>query len=106
MRMLHRDAVPHPTRRCSAPPAATGAAATTQAVAAGPVPAGDARRRRTGRGAGTLVALALAGVIGALPASAQVLPLPDRDRAKIDALLGAGVVGEALPSQPIADPSV
>ncbi len=49
-----------------------------------------------------LVALAVAE-----PAHAQpVLPLPAADRQEIDALLGVGVVGEALPSRPIADPSV
>ena len=100
-------------RRCAAPPLAEGSGASRPAAA----PRAPGRRRGVavrpqgprlhGRGVRTLAALVLAGLIcAALPASAQVLPLPDRDRAKIDALLGAGVVGEALPSQPIADPSV
>ena len=55
------------------------------------------------RAAGALTVLL---ALMALPASGQVLPLPDADRKEIDALLGAGVVGEALPSKPIADPSV
>ncbi|HSQ01488.1 MAG TPA: hypothetical protein VL049_30060 [Candidatus Dormibacteraeota bacterium] len=38
------------SRRCVAPSAATGAAPTTDAVVAGPVPAGDAQRRRAGWG--------------------------------------------------------
>ena len=35
-----------------------------------------------------------------------VLPLPPEDQQNITAQLGPGVVGIALPSQPIADPSV
>ncbi len=35
-----------------------------------------------------------------------LLPLPPQDRQRIDAQLGPGVVGEPLPSQPIADASV
>ncbi len=38
--------------------------------------------------------------------TASATPLPPEDQQEIDALLGAGVVGEALPSRPIADPSV
>src|SRR5882724_4203733 len=32
----------------------------------------------------------------------QIIPLPDADRAQLDRLLGKGVVGEALPSAPLA----
>jgi len=31
-----------------------------------------------------------------------IIPLPDSDRAQLDRLLGKGVVGEALPSPPLA----
>ena len=33
-----------------------------------------------------------------------IIPLSDADRAQLDALLGNGVVGEALPSAPLQDP--
>ena len=36
-------------------------------------------------------------------ADGSVIPLADADRAQLDALLGKGVVGEALPSAPLAD---
>jgi hypothetical protein len=36
----------------------------------------------------------------------EVLPLPAEDQKEITALLGPGVVGNALPSKPIDDPSV
>jgi len=36
-------------------------------------------------------------------ATGPVIPLPDTDRAQLDRLLGKGVVGEALPSAPLAD---
>jgi hypothetical protein len=39
-------------------------------------------------------------------AQGVVLPLPAGDQAKLDAQLGPGVVGAALPSQPISDPTV
>jgi hypothetical protein len=35
-----------------------------------------------------------------------ILPLPAEDQQKIDALLGPGIVGKALPSKPIQDASV
>jgi hypothetical protein len=36
-------------------------------------------------------------------AASPVIPLPDTDRAQLDRLLGKGVIGEALPSAPLAD---
>lgn len=39
-------------------------------------------------------------------ADGVVLPLPAEDQQEIDARLGPGVVGQALPSTPITDPSV
>jgi len=45
-------------------------------------------------------------VSGAARAQGVVLPLPPEDQQNITAQLGPGVVGIALPSQPIADPSV
>jgi hypothetical protein len=41
---------------------------------------------------------------GAASAQGQVLPLPAADQQRMDALLGAGVVGKALPSAPIDEP--
>ena len=41
---------------------------------------------------------------GAASAQGQVLPLPAADQQKMDAMLGAGVVGKALPSAPIDEP--
>ena len=35
-------------------------------------------------------------------AAGPIIPLPDTDRAQLDRLLGKGVVGEALPSAPLA----
>ena len=57
---------------------------------------------------GHLFVLLAIGILAtpAARADGPVLPLPDADRTKLDAMLGAGVVGEALPSQPITDPSV
>lgn len=43
---------------------------------------------------------------GSVCAQGVVLPLPPEDQQNITAQLGPGVVGLALPSQPIADPSV
>jgi|HubBroStandDraft_1064217.scaffolds.fasta_scaffold38076_3 hypothetical protein len=43
---------------------------------------------------------------GVARAQGVVLPLPPEDQKVISAQLGAGVVGAALPSQPITDPSV
>jgi hypothetical protein len=45
-------------------------------------------------------------VSGSARAQGVVLPLPPEDQQNITAQLGPGVVGIALPSQPIADPSV
>src|ERR1700741_3907539 len=36
-------------------------------------------------------------------AAGPIITLPDTDRAQLDRLLGKGVVGEALPSAPLAD---
>ncbi|MEO8602583.1 MAG: hypothetical protein ABI629_08410 [bacterium] len=54
------------------------------------------------------IALALSGAIAGwvAPSRAQVLPLLAADRQEIDALLGPGVVGEALPSTPLTDVAV
>jgi hypothetical protein len=43
---------------------------------------------------------------GAARAQGIVLPLPSADQQKITAQLGPGVVGIALPSQPISDPAI
>ncbi len=43
---------------------------------------------------------------GSARAQGVVLPLPPQDQQRITAQLGPGVVGIALPSQPISDPSV
>src|SRR5881296_244568 len=55
-----------------------------------------------------VVAVALAFVSPAGDARGQgvVLPLPPADQQKLVANLGAGVVGAALPSEPISDASV
>jgi hypothetical protein len=45
-------------------------------------------------------------VSGLAYAQGVVLPLPPEDQRNITAQLGAGVVGKALPSQPIANPSL
>jgi hypothetical protein len=50
-----------------------------------------------------LVAALAAG--GVSQAADPVLPLPPQDRKRIDAQLGAGVVGQALPSKPIGPAS-
>jgi hypothetical protein len=53
-----------------------------------------------------VVALAVSvATAGAAWAQGQVLPLPAADQQKLDAMLGAGVVGKALPSAPIEDPT-
>ena len=45
--------------------------------------------------------------VGLAPiANAQVIPLPAKDQKVIDAKLGPGVVGQALASKPLPDPSV
>ncbi len=44
-------------------------------------------------------------IAGAASAEGPALPLPAADQQKLDALLGAGVVGKALPSEPIDDPT-
>ncbi len=65
--------------------------------------------RPTSKTAAVLVLIALLATMAprlAAAAGGPVLPLPDADRQRIDTLLGLGVVGGALPSQPIADPSV
>jgi hypothetical protein len=54
----------------------------------------------------TLALGALIFVAGYAHAQGIVLPLPPEDQQNIITQLGAGVVGKALPSQPIADPSV
>jgi hypothetical protein len=46
---------------------------------------------------------ALVLTAGLARAEDVILPLPDEDRKTIEAKLGAGVVGEALPSKPIDD---
>src|SRR5271155_1317225 len=45
-------------------------------------------------------------ITGTARAQGVVLPLPPQDQQKITAQLGPGVVGKALPSQPIEDVSV
>src|SRR5258708_8638197 len=45
-------------------------------------------------------------VSGSARAQGLVLPLPPQDQQNITAQLGPGVVGTALPSSPIGDPSV
>jgi len=66
------------------------------------------RRRRSGAlefiGAASPGAVAFMAVaVHAAIAAAQVLPLPAEDQHDIAKMLGAGVVGEALPSVPISD---
>lgn len=57
-----------------------------------------------------LIILSVSGAVALLPgrspAAGPVLPLPPEAREELDRLLGPGVVGEALPSAPIADASV
>jgi hypothetical protein len=53
-----------------------------------------------------LLALTLAGAAPAASAAGPVLPLPAEDAKMISTLLGPNVVGQALPSEPIADSSV
>ena len=54
------------------------------------------------------LAIATLVLLAARPARADgvVMPLPGADQQRLTALLGAGVVGKALPSEPIADTSV
>jgi hypothetical protein len=52
------------------------------------------------------VALAFVSPAGDARAQGVVLPLPPADQQKLAANLGAGVVGAALPSEPISDASV
>ncbi len=55
------------------------------------------------------VVLVLSAILfcgGSAQAQDIILPLPPPDRQRIDAQLGPGVVGDPLPSQPIADASV
>ncbi len=55
----------------------------------------------------TTLSLLLTTIVLTTSALAQgpVLPLPPEERAIIDRILGAGVVGDALPSVPIDDPT-
>ena len=53
-----------------------------------------------------LILLALLARTPSASAQATALPLPDADQQVIATMLGAGVVGQALPSQPIDDVSV
>lgn len=58
------------------------------------------------RSTATIALLVLTISSGAAAQSAgPVIPLSDADRAQLDALLGKGVVGEALPSAPLENPS-
>jgi uncharacterized protein DUF3108 len=58
------------------------------------------------RSAATIALLLLTISSDAAAQSAgPVIPLSDADRAQLDALLGEGVVGEALPSAPLENPS-
>jgi hypothetical protein len=60
----------------------------------------------------TVVAMLCCLTVVAVPRGALlaqdgvVLPLPSEDQQEITARLGPGVVGQALPSNPIADPSI
>ena len=57
----------------------------------------------------TLVSATLAFLLlasGSARAQGVVMPLPAQDQQNITAQLGPGVVGAALPSSPITDPSV
>jgi len=55
---------------------------------------------------GALLALLLTNTAFAAEVTGPVLPLPASDQQQIAAYLGAGVVGAALPSRPILDPSL
>jgi hypothetical protein len=61
-----------------------------------------------GRRMPTIALVLLALLARTPPASAQAtaLPLPDADQQVMTTMLGAGVVGQALPSSPISDVSV
>lgn len=52
-----------------------------------------------------LVCTLAMALVFAASAQSQVLPLPAADQQRMDALLGAGVIGKALPSAPIDDPT-
>jgi hypothetical protein len=71
--------------------------------------AGDAacpRLRSLIRSAAAISLLMLTIASGAAAQSAgPTIPLSDADRGQLDALLGAGVVGEALPSAPLGNPA-
>ena len=57
------------------------------------------------RGAAAIALLVLSISSGAAAQSAgPAIPLSDADRAQLDALLGKGVVGEALPGAPLKNP--
>ena len=56
-------------------------------------------------GAGMALALAFVSSAGHARAQGPVLPLPPADQQKLAEHLGAGVVGAALPSERISDPS-
>jgi hypothetical protein len=58
------------------------------------------------RKSATLTLMMLLCTAGLALADDKVLPLPAEDQQKLDALLGPGVVGQALPSKPIQDASV
>jgi hypothetical protein len=55
--------------------------------------------------AATAVVLAFLAPVGAASAQGPVLPLPPADQQKLAEHLGAGVVGAALPSEPISNAS-
>jgi hypothetical protein len=69
-----------------------------------PVARPKAQRRLT-LFAAALLLIFLLGPAGGAARADQVLPLPAEDQQYIATLLGAGVVGNALPSKAIADPS-
>jgi hypothetical protein len=52
------------------------------------------------------ISLAAVPTVRASAAEGQVLPLPPKDQQYIAAMLGSGVVGQALPSAPITEVSV
>jgi hypothetical protein len=67
------------------------------------IPGGHMNLRRL---AACIVPLLMLGVCfgAAAQSTGPVIPLSDADRGQLDALLGKGVVGEALPSAPLQDP--
>ena len=60
---------------------------------------------RSGLSVAIAAALIFVSSVGDARAQGTVLPLPPEDQQKLAANLGAGVVGAALPSEPIADAS-